>query len=405
MFEPSPLSSQRHQSERTWWISYPTLIGIVIGILVIVAALAFFAGYSVANANNADQRAQYGIFQEAWGYLEREFYYSPPPQEERIRGAVQGMVGTLGDRYTVLLDPPRAAADTAIMSGESGGIGAKVTTDDAGNVVIAEVGIGKPAEKAGILSGDIIIAVDGKSVRGQAGGDVVGKVRGPIGSKVRITVLRSDQELTFEIVRQQINVFYKLLDHNIGYVSLSIFDSKAADQVQEALETLKKQGATTLIFDLRSNPGGYLDQAVKVADLFLDEGLVAREKVKRGNSRTFRSKSGDVAETIPLYVLIDRNSASASEIVAGAFRDRNRAILIGQTSFGKGSIQSLHKLSDGSQLRITSGAWYTPNDLPIQDKGLPVNLWVTLPEIFPPGVDPVLNAAVKYILNGGPAAF
>ncbi len=382
------------------------VVMVVIAALIITAAGSFLAGLAVANsATLAHSGAAWTPFYQAWDTVENEFYYTKPSEAERIRGAIQGMLSTLNDKYTLFFAPDAAAADTQVMQGESGGIGARITVDKDGQIVIAEALIGKPAAEAGLQSGDVIRKVDDFDLKGVSATDAVKRVRGPIGTTVKLSIQRGDQQLEFTITRQQINVYGKILPDRIGYVSLALFDSKAGDQVRDALQPLLDQHPRALIFDLRGNPGGYLDQAVKVADLFLPEGVVLTEKTTLGENKTFPSKTGDLAEGVKLIVLVDHGSASASEIVSGALKDRGRAILIGQTTYGKGSVQTVHELSDKSQLRVTSGAWYTPNDTPIKNVGLTPNVYVTVPDVFPAGTDPILDTAVQYILKGGLETF
>jgi carboxyl-terminal processing protease len=379
-----------------------------LAVMIAIGIIGFAAGYVTATASRNSQRdQQFGALFEAWSLLNDEFYYDKPSQAEQVRGAIAGMVATLKDRYTLLIEPQAAAADSALMSGESGGIGARIMVDG-GKVVISEVIIGKPAYVAGLLSGDVILSVDGVDVAGVTVSEAVQKVRGKIGTTVKLVVQRGTETRTFNITRDQINVYAQLLDYpqgKIAYVSVGLFDGKTAAQVQAQLEPLMKDNPRALILDLRSNPGGYLDQAVKLADLFLPEGVVVREKRTHEEPLMFNSHTGDAFENLPMVVLVDGNSASASEIVSGALKDRKRAVLFGQTTFGKGSVQSIHILPDQSQLRITSGAWYTPNDTPIKEVGLPVDHWVDLPAVFAPGTDPILDAAADYLLNGDTATY
>ncbi len=383
----------------------PLLI-FVLGAILVVGGVGFVAGLAAASASSEFQlRQKFGAFAEAWDIVDSEFYYPKPAPEERLRGAINGMIGTLNDRYTLLIEPQAAAADAAVMGGESGGIGAKVRTDEAGNTVIAEVLLGKPAFEAGLQSGDVLLSVNGQSVLGLDSTKVVQSIRGAIGTSVQLTVQRGADQKSFSIVRQQINVYGRMLPGKVGYVSLGLFDRKAADQITAAIQPLLDGGATALIFDLRGNPGGLLDQAVAVSDLFLKSGLIVQEKNTDGSKKEFNARDGQLAEAIPLVVLVDGGSASASEIVAGALKDRQRATLIGQTTYGKGSVQSLQILSDGSQLRVTSAAWYTPKDTPITGVGLAVNLWVTTPDVYAPGTDPILDAALGYLQGGLPPTF
>lgn len=379
---------------------------VVVAALIVTAAGSFVAGLAVANNTNLiHSGGVWTPFWQAWDTINDEFYYTKPSEADRVRGAIRGLLSTLDDKYTLYIAPDAAAADAQVMQGQSGGIGAKITVDQDGQIIIAEALIGKPAAEAGLQSGDIIRKVDDLDLKGVSATDAVQKVRGPIGTSVRLTIQRGTQQLEFTVTRQQINVYGKMLPNGIAYVSLGLFDSKAGDQVSAALKPLLAQNPRAVIFDLRGNPGGYLDQAVRVADLFLPEGVILTEKTTIGENKTFNAKTGDLAEQVPLIVLVDHGSASAAEIVSGALKDRGRATLIGQSTYGKGSVQTVHELSDKSQLRVTSGAWYTPNDTPIKNVGLTPNVYVTLPEVFPPGTDPVLDTAVRYVLNGGLPTF
>jgi carboxyl-terminal processing protease len=315
------------------------------------------------------------------------------------------MLTTLKDSHTIFLPPVPASKDAATLAGETGGVGAVVRMNDANQVVIAEARRGWPAERAGVKAGDIILAVDGKSVNGLTLNQAVDLVRGPLGSEVELTLKRANvaQPLVLKMTRAQINVFGEMLDNNIAYISLNLFDKTSPDEVTKQLnDLLGQQHPRALIFDLRGNGGGLLDSGLKIADLFLPAGLVATEKDAFGENLRFESKTGEIGEKIPMVVLVDANTASASEIVSGALQDRKRAVLIGQRTYGKGSVQSLHTLSDGSQLRVTTGAWYTPNETPIEHQGdqaggLMPDVQVTLPDKPTPGVDPVMDAAIQYV--------
>ncbi|HQE99932.1 MAG TPA: S41 family peptidase, partial [Anaerolineae bacterium] len=183
------------------------------------------------------------------------------------------------------------------------------------------------------------------------------------------------------------------------YIQLTEFDDTATDRVTAALQALLNQGAEGLIFDLRDNPGGFLTQAIQIGDLFLDKGVVAVERDSGGGEQTFTSQSGDLGETIPLVVLVNGGSASASEIVAGAIQDRGRGVLIGEQTLGKGSVQLPHDLSDGSQLRVTIARWYTPNNHSIHGAGLKPDIEAPIPEDTPAGEDPQLQRAIQYLVE------
>lgn len=379
-----------------------SVVIVVLAALVVTALGSFGAGYLVATGNLRTPPGM-KVFWEAWNLADSEFYYDKPSDQERIYGAIRGMLATYQDQFTAFAPPEAAAADNQVMQGESGGIGARIGVDKEGQLVVTEAMIGKPAALAGVRNGDIITAVDGQTIKDLALAEAVRKIRGPIGTSVKLTLKRlgNPDSLTVSVTREQINVYGKMLPGNIAYISLALFSRTAPDEVKGELERLMKEKPIALVFDLRGNPGGYLDEALKVGDLFLSAGPIASERTSDGDNQNYSAKTGEIGENIPMVVLVDKGSASAAEIVAGALQDRKRAILIGQQTYGKGSVQNLHTLSDGSELRVTHGAWYTPNETPIQRNGqhigLTPNIVVTVPETLDLGQDPILDAAMGYI--------
>jgi carboxyl-terminal processing protease len=397
-------TSERNVRNRVASTTIPySTVAIVLVALLVTAIGSFMAGYTVANAG-VGRPDEIKVFWEAWSTAEQDFYYEKPSSKDRVYGAIRGMLAAYDDQFTMFEPPASAAISTQVMRGESGGIGARIAMDEQGQLVITEPMIGMPAEKAGVKAGDIITAVDDKPIKGLPLVEAVGMVRGPIGSAVKLTVKRGSDTTPreFSIVRQQINVYGKMMPDNIAYISLSLFSRTAPAEIKSQLELLLKEKPRALIFDLRGNPGGYFDEAIQVADLFLTDGPVASEKITSGESKQFKAKTGEIGEAIPIIVLVDKDSASASEIVAGALQDRKRAVLVGTRTYGKGSVQQLHTLSDGSQLRVTHGAWYTPNETPIQGKGgehlgLTPDISIILPEKPDINSDPILDAALNYI--------
>jgi carboxyl-terminal processing protease len=266
---------------------------------------------------------------------------------------------------------------------------------------------GQPADLAGLEPGDIIVAVDGESVAAKSFDEVLLMVRGPEGSTVNLTVEReeADEPLEFSIVRTEFEVPVteaRMLENDIAYVRLLEFNRTATSRLREEIDDLLAEDPQALIFDLRNNPGGFLNQSIAVADLFLPEGVVLYERNNGGLDETFTSDDGDLAETIPMVVLVNQASASASEIVAGALRDNERAVLIGGVTFGKGSVQQIHTLSDGSELRVTTARWYTPDDVSISPDGLTPDIEVEADPEVPLGddADPQLQRAIDYLLSG-----
>lgn len=348
----------------------------------------------------------FDVFWEAWTLVEREFYGEIPDEQERVYGAIRGMVATYDDQNTAFIDPTRAQLLQEDTSGAFEGIGASVQLDELGRLVIAEPFIGRPAAEAGIERGDIVLEVDGQPLRGLSLYEAVALIRGKAGSTVVLTILREGIDEPFEIpvVRAKIEIEVvesRLLEGNIGYVSLSEFSNNAHRKLLEAIEDLRLQGAEKLILDLRNNPGGLLTEAVAVSSLFLEDGLVLREKRKGfDREQTYQVTGSHEVADIPLAVLINRGSASASEIVAGAIKDHQRGTILGEQSFGKGTVQLPHTLRDGSELRVTIAEWFTPNGGTIDEVGIVPDIVVERTQAdFFDDLDPQLDRAVEYLLE------
>jgi carboxyl-terminal processing protease len=346
------------------------------------------------------------LFYEVWRIIQRDFDGDMPGTDQLLQAVIAGSLETLDDEYTRYIPPQVAARMRQDLQGSFEGIGAFVRMTDDGFLQIVRPMAGQPAARAGLLPQDLIMAVDGISVVGMDVDQAIALVRGPRGTAVVLTISREDVPEPFEVtvVREQIEIPIieaEMLADNIAYVRLSQFNRNARPQLEAAIVELLAQNPRGLVLDLRDNPGGFLDQAVAVADLFLGDGVVLLERNRRGMDEVFRSDDGSVAEEIPLVVLINAGSASASEIVAGAIQDRGRAILIGETSFGKGSVQQTHTLSDGSELRVTFARWYTPNNHSIDNEGVAPDIEVLpSPMEFGGPEDNQLQRAIRYFLTG-----
>ncbi len=370
-------------------------------VLAITAGVAFVAGVWFASATDSPHDdSNFQLFWQSWDILEEEYYYDLPKEQDLIYGAASGLFAATGDHYTFFVPPVEAEFDRQLTAGQFGGIGAYVSQNQAGQIVITAPFSGFPAEEAGLKADDIVLGVDGVSIEGLSLDDAVALLRGDIGSKVRLTIYRpsTDARFTIEITRARVDMptTSSAQYGDVGYVRLFSFNGRATEALHDEIQTLIDQGAQALILDLRGNPGGLLDQAVGVSDLFLGEGVVVTQRDRAGKEIVYRSTDGDLAEDLPLVVLIDERSASASEVVAGALKDRGRAVLIGQTSYGKGSVQHIHNLKDGSQLHITAALWFTPNETPIQGQGLTPDIMVTVSEDTPADQDPFVDAALNY---------
>lgn len=355
-----------------------------------------------------DVQEEFQLFWEAWDLVQRHYYGELPSLQEITYAAIRGVLDTLDDRYTAFIEPSVAAILEEDATGEFEGIGAFVDTDESGTVRIVDTFEDGPAEKAGLRAGDRVVAVDGESILNAALYEAIGKIRGPSGSEVTLTVEREGRPEAFDVTvtraRLEIPIVEReMRDDGVGYIRLREFSATASNSLEEGLEALLVEEPVGIILDLRQNPGGWLDQAIDVADLFLGENLVAVERFSDGSEREFRAESGDLAEDIPLVVLVNNGSASASEIVAGAIQDHGRAPLVGVSTFGKGSVQRPFNLSDGSELRVTVALWFTPDGQRIQGQGLTPDIEVPWPETEGQEdleQDPQLQRAVDYLLEG-----
>ena len=364
---------------------------------------ANFRSANYAQFDAEDVPSEFATFWEAWHFLNEEFYGEIPADDERVYGAIRGMVASMGDQHTSFIDPVRAAIMSENMQGSFEGIGATIRMDEAGRLVIADPMPGRPAFEAGLRPDDIILEVDGESIDGLSVHESVLLIRGPANSTVVLTIFREGQLEPFEvpIVRAEIElevVTSDLLENNIGYITLAQFSGGASDKLTDAIEDLQAQGAEALIFDLRSNPGGLLSEAVNVSSLFVENETIVVERLKGDKEKIFEAKRGlNVAGDLPLVILVNQGSASASEIVAGAMQDLGRATVIGQQTFGKGSVQLPHTLSDGSELRVTIAEWLTPAERQIHGQGVTPDIEVEMTiEDIEQERDPQLDEAIEF---------
>ncbi|GAB4441209.1 MAG: S41 family peptidase [Anaerolineae bacterium] len=359
--------------------------------------------------SESDYPPEVATFWEAWAYLNEQFYGDIPPDNERIYGAIKGMVAAFGDQHTAFIDPVRAAINSENIQGSFSGIGATVRLDEAGRLIVVDPMPDHPAFLAGIRPGDMVLEVDGQSLEGMNLFEAVLLIRGPTGSTVTLLVLREDEPEPFEVEIVRATIELEVVEsemkegpngEKIGYVRLTQFSGGAAEKLTEAIEALLDEGADRLIFDLRSNPGGLLSEAVNVSSLFLEPGqVIVREKLRNAEEKTFNAADGyQVALDVPLVVLVNGGSASASEIVAGAIQDTGRGAVIGQQTFGKGSVQLPHTLSDGSELRVTIAEWLTPDNRQIHGEGITPDVEAEMTfEDFEQGLDPQVDAAIEHL--------
>jgi len=388
-------------------------------ILVVVTSMATFAvsaliflgwgninqGVIYFNPDTVDQSVV-AKFNKVRSILKNE-YYENVDENKLLEGAIAGMADSLGDPYTAYYTKEEWKMYSESITGSYVGIGVSISLGEDNLVTIVEPFEGSPAEEAGMKKGDKIIRVDGKDVRGVKDGDaVVNMIRGPENTKVKITVYRpsNGEMLEFDLTRKKIkiaNIKSRMLEDNIGYIRIVKFDSEINRYFNEHLNKLISSGMKALVIDVRDNPGGYYDQVVAICDRLLPEGTIVytEDKYKRQDV-----KKSDAKELgMPIAVLINGNSASASEILAGAIKDHKKGTLVGTKTFGKGLVQASSTLDDGSGLKVTIARYFTPSGVCIHGAGIMPDIEIDVPEEYkdspisdiPPEKDIQLKAAVE----------
>ncbi len=387
------------------------VLGIILFLLLAVSA--FTAGYVTNDfVESRTQTAvsaneEFALFWEAWGLIESNFIGDIPTSKEVAYAAIRGVIQKLDDPYTIFIEPVARDHERDVLQGSFGGIGATLSRPEEDGSIVLEPIVGNPAEIAGILSGDELIAVDGVVILIEMTVQSVAEmIRGEKGTAVTLTVLHpnSDSPVDIEIERGDIlipSVAYRMLDEYgpIGYIQLTRFSGESRNEIETALTELLEDGAEGLILDLRGNGGGLLDAAIDIADFFLDEGPIMIQQERGQDERVYNATSEALAGEVSLVILIDGGTASAAEIVAGALHDRGRATLIGSSdSFGKGSVQLVYDLRDGSSVHITSSRWFTPDRNQLDQQGLQPDILVTVTqEAIDNGRDEVLNQAIEQV--------
>jgi carboxyl-terminal processing protease len=350
-----------------------------------------------------DLESLFAPFWQSWQIVEDQFVDQPVDRETMMRGAIRGMLEALGDRHTSYMDPDQFQEANITLEGQYEGIGAWVDVTGDYLVIISPMP-GSPAEEAGLRPGDEIIGIDGRDMTGVDGELVRRQVLGPAGSIVTLTIKREGvpEPFNVEIRRAQIaipNVESEMLEGDIGYVKLYYFGDNSSRDLRQAIQDLLNENPNGFIFDLRNNTGGFLNVAIEVGSEFIRDGVLMYEVFGDGTRQTFNSNRGGLATEIPLVVLINEGTASASEIVAGAIQDYERGLLVGTPSFGKGSVQNQVPLADDQgAVRVTIARWLTPNERHIQDVGLTPDYEVEVTEEdIDAGRDPQLEKALELL--------
>lgn len=367
-----------------------------------------FHEFGVNNVATATEAEDFSLYWEVWHRVQEQFYGEVPNGPTTTYGAIRGALATLNDPYTIFIEPEPAAQEKAQLEGQFGGIGAYVRRDEQ-NRIILEPMPDQAAERAGLEKDDVLIAVDGRPLSTDMTTDqVVALIRGEVGTKVVLTVERAGTSEPIEItvtraIIETPSAEWRIVEEapEIGYIRLTSFTERSNRELTLAFEELKAQGAKSYILDLRGNGGGLLEAAVDISSQFLSSGLVLREDRRKEGERTYQARRGGKALTEPLVVLVNGGTASASEIVAGALQDHDRATLIGEKTFGKGSVQLIYELSDRSRLHVTVAKWFTPNGHAIDGTGLMPDIEALFSEEdHAEGRDPQLQRAIEYLKNG-----
>lgn len=324
------------------------------------------------------------LFQEVYMIVEENYYgFDTISNNDLVSGMIKGFVGALGDKHSEYFNLDETKKFNETLSGDFEGIGAVIEKNDFG-VIVERIIAGSPAKEAGILAGDIITKANGNDLKDLTVNEAVAKIRGPAGTNVELEIIRAGQReiINKTVTRRQINipsVDGKVIDGtSMGYIALSIFGEKTGDDFRKTLDEISSKNISGLIIDLRDNGGGYLETAVSILSHFVekDKILVTTKEKNPFMNRSYFSE-GNTRKQIPIVVLVNENSASASEITAGALKDYNIAIVVGKKTYGKGSVQQPFTLSDGSEIKVTVAKWYTPLDYGIDRVGITPDIEVT----------------------------
>jgi carboxyl-terminal processing protease len=344
-------------------------------------------------------------FWQSWDLVHDLYINQPVNDELMMQGAIDGMMESLGDQHSSYMDPDQYRQANIPIEGSYEGIGAWVDATSEYLTIVSPMP-GSPAEKAGLIPGDQIIAIDGEDMTGIDGSLVIRKVLGPAGTSLTLTIFREGEPEPFDVTLERARIVipaveYEVLDGDIAYIKLFSFSGNATEEFTAALEDLMDQEPVAMILDLRNNPGGERDTAVEISSQFIGDGVIMYQEYGDGSRDSFEAVKGGLATDIPLVVLINEGSASASEIVAGAIQDYERGTLVGMVSFGKGSVQNWIPLVDDQGLvRVTIARWLTPKGRTIHELGVEPDIEVEYTEEdFLNELDPQLDKAIEILIK------
>ncbi|HEX7587583.1 MAG TPA: S41 family peptidase [Anaerolineae bacterium] len=394
-----------------------TLLKLLVMTLLVVLVLfaSFTAGfglnyYNVQNQPQTIVPKDFGLFWDSFKIIQDQFYGTIPGPQALTHGAIRGMLRSLDDPHTVLIEPEPAKNEQTNLSGNTGDVGLNLDLRNDILTVISPIP-NSPADKAGVRAGDIIIKIGDKDLTLQliTLEDANALLRGPVGTKLSLIIHRIgvDKPITADLTRETYalpTVGAKVLPGTtLGYLKVTLETAETANEFAKALDTLKSQNVTGLVVDLRNNPGGlFPDPVLDIAGQFLkNNDVVVIEKYRDGTEKQYNAGSRRGALDIPVVVLVNNGTASAAEILAGALKDYKRAVLIGEPTYGKGTVQTIRQLSDGSALHITVASWLTPQHTEIEGKGLQPDIAIPLTDDdITKSIDPQLNRAIDYLKKG-----
>lgn len=361
--------------------------------------------YTPAKAGKLSQDVDFSLFWQVWDLLEKDYVNKDKLNEkEMFYGAISGLVASLHDPYTIFMSPKETIDFENDLAGTFEGIGAEIGIKNEILTVIAPLA-GMPAEKAGLLAGDKIYAINGEPTSGMTIDQAVSKIRGPKDTEVTLTISRDGMEKAkdVKIVRGLIvvkSVKTNSREDGILVIAISNFNNDTEGLFNQAVRQAIEGGSRGIVLDLRNNPGGYLDTAIEVASEWIEDGVIVTEKFNQEKKNEYLARGKARLKDYPTVVLVNQGSASASEIVAGALQDTNRAKIVGKQTFGKGSVQLLEDLKDGSAIKITVAQWLTPKGSNINEQGIVPDFEVDLTnDDYDKGLDPQMDQAIKLLIG------
>ncbi len=378
----------------------------------LIVALVFTAGFALGSERGltqaqsdteapAEAKQAFEPFWQVYNLIQSD-YIETIDMNLLVDGAISGMVDALEDQYSGYMNPDVYDLLNSDLEGEIEGIGVVIhTIEDTGEIEVVGILDGAPAQSAGILPGDVFVTVDDEEVTGMNQTELAVLVRGRAGTTVDITLRREEALIDFTITRARIvipNVEYEVLDGDYGYVKLNQFTVEARSELNNAFEAIDVNSLNGLVLDFRDNPGGLLSSAIDIASAFVEEGSVVIEDFGDGNTQIYDANGSFVGITVPIVLLVNEGSASASELVAGALQDTETAVIMGETTLGKGTVQTWHQLINGGGVRLTIARWLTPEGRWIHEQGIEPDIFVEwTPTSFEDETDPQLIAAVDYL--------